>query len=95
MKMIKSLYFFFCFVVLSGICFFNTNIDRSQTFTFADQDESNIYNEIDSYLADAFAKAHFPAMSITIVNNENVLLSKTYGDCESADTPFLLGSVSK
>ena len=96
MKIIKSLCFFLCFVVLSGICFFNTNINCSQTFTFAHQDENNtIYNEIDSYLADAFAKAHFPAMSITIVNKENVLLSKTYGDCKSADTPFLLGSVSK
>lgn len=96
MKIIKSLCFFLCFVVLSGICFFNTNINCSQTFTFAHQDENNtIYNEIDSYLADAFAKAHFPAMSITIVNKENVLLSKTYGDCKSSDTPFLLGSVSK
>lgn len=87
--------FLFCFVVLSGICFFNTNFNKSHKIAIAVQDESNIYNEIDSYLADACEKAHFPSMSITIVDKENVLLSKTYGDCESTDTPFLLGSVSK
>ena len=95
MKKIKSLCFLFCFVVLSGICFFNTNFNKSHKIAIAVQDESNIYNEIDSYLADACAKAHFPSMSITIVDKENVLLSKIYGDCESTDTPFLLGSVSK
>ena len=95
MKKIKSLCFLFCLVVLSGICFFNTNFNKSHKIAIAAQDESNIYNEIDSYLADACEKAHFPSMSITIVDKENVLLSKTYGDCESTDTPFLLGSVSK
>lgn len=95
MKIIKSLCFLLCFVVLGGICFLGTNLNQTQTFVLAEQAESNIYNEIDSYLTDAFIKAHFPAMSITIVNKENVLFSKTYGDCESTDTPFLLGSVSK
>lgn len=95
MKTIISLCLLLCLVVLGGICFFNTNINRCQTFAYAEQTESDIYNEIDAYLSDACAKAHFPAMSITIVDKEDVLLAKTYGDCESTDTPFLLGSVSK
>ncbi|MDE6473475.1 MAG: beta-lactamase family protein [Clostridia bacterium] len=95
MKLIKSLCFLFCFVIICGVFSFGMNPYQSQTFAFAEQSESNVYNEIDSYLSDACAKAHFSAMSITIVNKENVLLSKTYGDCESTDTPFLLGSVSK
>ncbi|MDE6869960.1 MAG: beta-lactamase family protein [Clostridia bacterium] len=95
MKRIKSLCFLFCIVVLGGVFFFGANLNQAQALALAEQTESNVYNEIDSYLADACAKAHFPAMSITIVNKEDVLLSKTYGDCESTDTPFLLGSVSK
>ncbi len=74
---------------------FGMNSNSCQTFAFAEQTERKVYDEIDSYLAYACEKAHFPAMSITVVNKENVLLSKTYGDCKSADTPFLLGSVSK
>ncbi len=53
------------------------------------------FERIDSYLTDATAKAHFPSMSITVVDKENVLFSKAYGNCKSADTPYLLGSVSK
>ncbi|MDE7191926.1 MAG: beta-lactamase family protein [Clostridia bacterium] len=95
MKLIKSLCFLFCFVIICGVFSFGMNPYQSQTFAFAEQSESNVYDEIDSYLSDACAKAHFPAMSITIVNKEDVLLSKTYGNCQSTDTPFLLGSVSK
>ena len=61
---------------------------------YADSDGS-VFERIDNYLSDAATKAHFPSMSVTIVDKENVLLSKTYGSCTSTDTPFLLGSVSK
>lgn len=95
MKFVKSLCFLFCIVLLVGIIFFNINLNHSQALALSEQTEKSVYDELDSYLADACAKAHFPAMSVTIVNKEDVLLSRTYGDCESTDTPFLLGSVSK
>lgn len=95
MKSIKFLCFIFCFVLLGDIAFFDVNLNRSQTLALAVQTESNIYDKIDSYLSDACKKAHFPAMSVTIVSKEDVLFSKTYGNCDSTDTPFLLGSVSK
>ena len=66
-----------------------------QTNAYADSDSGDVFEQIDDYLSDAAKKAHFPAMSVTIVDRENVLLSKSYGDCKSTDTPFLLGSVSK
>lgn len=56
---------------------------------------SNVFERIDAYLSDVTVKAHFPSMSVTIVDKENVLLSKTYGNCNSTDIPYLLGSVSK
>ena len=76
-----------CAVFIIGFC-------GNQTKAFADGD-GNVFDRIDSYLSDAASKAHFPSMSVTIVDQENVLLSKTYGSCKSPDTPFLLGSVSK
>ena len=56
---------------------------------------SGAIRKIDDYLSDAFIKSHFPAMSVTIVDRERTLLSKSYGKCEGTDAPFLLGSVSK
>lgn len=94
-KKFRYLYCLFILVLLGGIIFFEVSFNQASAFAFAEQTENNIYNEIDSYLADACEKAHFPALSITVVNKDDVLLSKTYGDCESTDTPFLLGSVSK
>ena len=57
--------------------------------------ETDIYSEIDAYLQTCAENARIPAMSVTIVDKDNVLLSQSYGECESCDTPFLLGSVSK
>ncbi|HJA93157.1 MAG TPA: beta-lactamase family protein [Candidatus Eisenbergiella merdipullorum] len=34
-------------------------------------------------------------MSVTIVSDDEVLFSACYGDCESSDTLFFLGSASK
>ncbi len=98
MKSLNSFKFFcllFCFTLLGGIFFSSANLIQNHASALAEETESNVYDEIDAYLSDACKKAHFPAMSVTIVNKDDVLLSKTYGYCESTDTPFLLGSVSK
>lgn len=72
----------------------NENSDRNNNL-YKNVINNEVLNKIDNYLSDAQKKAHFPAMSVTIVNKESVLLSKTYGDCISTSSPFLLGSVSK
>ena len=78
------------------ICLFCIRgLDFQQTNAYADNENASVYERIDAYLFDAQAKAHFPAMSVTIVGREDVLFSKTYGNCESTEAPFLLGSVSK
>ena len=64
-----------------------------RTKTYADGD--GVFDRVAAYLSSTVSKAHFPAMSVTVVDKESILLSKTYGACESTDTPFLLGSVSK
>lgn len=70
-------------------------IGNIQNASMENMPNVDLYARIDDYLADAVKKAHFPAMSVTIVDKDNVLMSKTYGECESTDVPFLLGSVSK
>lgn len=57
--------------------------------------ETNLYSNIDEYLQKCVESANIPAMSISIVNKNEELFSGTYGQCQSSDTPFFLGSVSK
>lgn len=90
-NIIKVIVFLFCLIVV-GI---SVVIGNSTISAYAESESVDIYEKIDNYLADAIKKAHYPVASITIVDKENILLSKTYGDCESTNTPFLLGSVSK
>ncbi|MBO4419395.1 MAG: beta-lactamase family protein [Oscillospiraceae bacterium] len=53
------------------------------------------FDRVDAYLRSCVENAHIPALSVTVVDREAVLFSGCYGECGSADTPFLLGSVSK
>ena len=53
------------------------------------------YDTVDEYLQSCVESAHIPALSITIVDKDNVLFSSCYGECDDCDTPFVLGSVSK
>lgn len=57
--------------------------------------QADLYSNIDDYLQKCVENANIPAMSVSIVNKDEVLFSGNYGQCESSDTPFLLGSVSK
>ncbi len=57
--------------------------------------QADVYGDIDEYLQRCVENAHIPAMSVSIVDKDEVLFSGNYGQCESSDTPFLLGSVSK
>lgn len=57
--------------------------------------KGDVYSSIDDYLQRCVENANIPAMSVSIVNKNEVLFSGNYGQCESSDTPFLLGSVSK
>lgn len=91
-NLLRILCFLFC------VCFALTGVFISLdnvSCAFATDEEYDVYNKIDGYLAEVTKNAHFPATSITIVDKNDTLLSKTYGNCKSPDTPFLLGSVSK
>ncbi len=81
----------FCLIIVGILA----GMGSSTLSAYAESETVDVYEKIDDYLTDATKKAHFPSASITIVSKDNILLSKTYGDCISTDTPFLLGSVSK
>ena len=50
---------------------------------------------IDTYLQRASKDACIPGMAVIIVDQDSLLLSGTYGNCDSIDTPFVIGSLSK
>ena len=82
---------FSCTVILLTVCLFNIICTQS---VYA-QAETDIYSNIDIYLKSCAENARIPSMSVTVVDKDNVLFAQSYGGCESCDTSFLLGSVSK
>lgn len=54
-----------------------------------------VYEEIDDILQQSVCDLHIPGMAVIIVDADEVLFSETYGNCDSIDTPFIIGSVSK
>lgn len=85
----------YCTVILSAVCLFNIICAPSVYARAETNTETDIYGDIDVYLKSCAENAHIPSMSVTIVDKDDVLFTQSYGSCESCDTPFLLGSVSK
>ena len=81
--------------VLIITCLLNSALNTQFIDAKAATAETDIYGDVDAYLKECAENAHIPSMSVTIVDKNQVLLSQSYGECESCDTPFLLGSVSK
>ncbi len=62
----------------------------------ADEQKNEIrYQDIDQYLQKEVEEAHIPGMSVILVDKDEVLFSKTYGNCKSIDDLFIIGSNSK
>lgn len=51
--------------------------------------------DLDTYIQTEFDKSHLPGMSMAIVSADEVLFEGCYGEAESMDQPFMLGSLSK
>lgn len=84
-----------CIVCFSIACLLNICCAQPVYAETKPATETDVYSDIDSYLQSGVKNAHIPSLSVTIVDKDKVLLSKSYGNCENGDTPFLLGSVSK
>ncbi len=81
---------FFGRMVLSVLCLFGLLARPAYAGI-----EDSLSARLDAYLRLCAENAHIPALSVTVVDKDQVLFSQSYGGCESGDTPFLLGSVSK
>ena len=51
--------------------------------------------DFDAYVQTEFEKTHIPGMSVQIVDKDSVLFAQTYGNCDSLDDGFIIGSLSK
>lgn len=56
---------------------------------------SPAYQEINDTLTAACEDYNIPGMAVEIVDAEGVWFEKTYGECESIDQKFMIGSLSK
>lgn len=68
---------------------------RLETRTVRAASDMKDYDKIDDYLNRCVQNAHIPALTVTIVDKDKILFSESYGQCDSCNTPFVLGSVSK
>lgn len=62
---------------------------------FASKKSPSDYEKISEQIAIDVEKYHIPGMAVIVVDKDNVLFQETYGNCDSIDTPFLIGSMSK
>ena len=62
---------------------------------FASENEITDYSSADKQIAEDIEKYHIPAMAVAVVDKDSVLFENTYGNCENADLPFIIGSMSK
>lgn len=62
---------------------------------FAAETDITDYSSVDKQIAEDIEKYHIPAMALAVVDKDSVLFEKTYGNCESIDQPFIIGSMSK
>lgn len=53
------------------------------------------YDSVSKVLEKDIKENHIPGMAVIVVNSDEVIFSKTYGNCENIDTPFIIGSMSK
>lgn len=58
-------------------------------------EESIGYEELDCQLEEGTKKFHIPGMAVALVDSEEILFARTYGNCRDIDTPFIIGSLSK
>ena len=52
------------------------------------------YDSVSKVLEKDIKENHIPGMAVIVVNSDEVIFSKTYGNCENIDTPFIIGSMS-
>lgn len=76
------------------ICFISLYIINSGNVYALSNDDID-YESISKELEEEVKKNHIPGMAVVIVNPNEIVFSKTYGNCESIDTPFIIGSMSK
>lgn len=62
---------------------------------FASEKTPSDYKKISEQITEDVENYHIPAMAVIVVDKDNVLFQKIYENCDSIDTPFLIGSMSK
>lgn len=57
--------------------------------------ETQAIQNLDEYLGKMVDAYHIPGMAVFVANPDETLLEKSYGECDSLDRQFFIGSMSK
>ncbi len=88
----KRIIIWICAVLL---CFTVTGLENVPAYAATGSAVESAYQRRSDQLEEDIIKYHIPGMAILVVDSDEVVFSKTYGNCESIDTPFIIGSMSK
>lgn len=88
MKKYKQLYI--CISLFIAICVMFNN-----TAVYAESKDEVNYDEVSEQIENDVERFHIPGMAVIVVNKDEILFRETYGNCESTDAPFIIGSMSK
>ena len=92
MERVKKEYYkniYIC-IVLLVLCFL-VNVN----YAVAQENSPPDYDKISEQIADDVEKYHIPGMAVMVVDKDGILFQETYGNCNSIDTPYIIGSMSK
>ena len=67
----------------------------NNTAVYAESKNEVNYDEVSEQIENDVERFHIPGMAVIVVDKDEILFSETYGNCESTDTPFIIGSMSK
>lgn len=82
------------YIILIVIFFVFLYIISGNNVVYAKKENID-YESVSKELEKEIEKNHIPGMSIIVVNPNEVVFSKTYGNCKGIDTTFIIGSMSK
>ena len=88
MKKYKQLYI--CISLFIAICVMFNN-----TAVYAESKDEVNYDEVSEQIENDVERFHIPGMAVIVVNKDEILFRETYGNCESTDASFIIGSMSK
>lgn len=77
------------------LCIIVAGLGNTPIYAATGSAVESAYQRRSGQLEEDIIKYHISGMAIMVVDSDEVVFSETYGNCESIDTPFIIGAMSK